>query len=54
MRDPFPPAIDLMHSGIVDLQPLVTHVVPLAEYPALMARYLAGDTGYIKGVITLG
>ena len=53
IRDPFPPAIDLMHGGIVDLQPLVTHVVPLAEYPALMAQILASDPAYIKGVITL-
>ena len=54
IRDPFPPAIEMMHSGTIDLQPLVTHVVPLAEYPALMKRILAGDSSYVKGVVTLG
>ena len=53
LRDPFPPAIDLMHSGIIDLQPLVSHVVPLGEYPDLMAQIVGGDPTYIKGVVTL-
>jgi len=53
LRDPFPPAIQLLHKGIIDLAPLVTHTVPLAEYPALMQNILAGDTGYIKGVVRL-
>lgn len=54
LRDPFPPAIRLIHQGLIDLRPLVSHVVPLAEYPALMRRVLAGDPGYLKGVVTLG
>jgi threonine dehydrogenase-like Zn-dependent dehydrogenase len=54
LRDPFPPAIRLMHQGIMDLRPLVTHVVPLAGYPSLMEQILDGDPGYIKGVVTLG
>ena len=54
IRDPFPPAIEMMHSGTIDLQPLVTHVVPLAEYPALMKQILSGDSSYVKGVVTLG
>lgn len=54
MRDPFPPAIRLIHQGIIDLRPLVTHVAPLAQYPALMQQILDGETSYIKGVITLG
>lgn len=53
IRDPFPPAIRLIHQGIIDLRPLVTHVQPLAKYPALMDRILHGDSDYIKGVITL-
>lgn len=53
LRDPFPPAIDLIHRGIFDLRPLVTHTVPLADYPDLMAEILAGDGGYVKGVVTL-
>ncbi len=53
LRDPFPPAIDLIHRGIFDLRPLVTHTVPLADYPDLMAEILSGDGGYVKGVVTL-
>ncbi len=54
LRDPFPPAIDLIQRGIFDLRPLVTHTVSLADYPDLMAEILAGDGGYVKGVVTLG
>jgi len=54
IRDTFPVAIEMMDSGTIDLEPLVTHVVPLADYPALMAQILAGDSSYIKGVVTLG
>ncbi|MCC6627726.1 MAG: zinc-binding dehydrogenase [Chloroflexi bacterium] len=53
LRDPFPPAIRLIEQGVFDLRPLVTHVAPLGEYPALMRRILDGDPTYIKGVVTL-
>ncbi|MSP12797.1 MAG: hypothetical protein EXR62_07550 [Chloroflexi bacterium] len=53
LRDIFPPAIRLLQKGIFDLKPLVTHVVGIEEYPALMRRILAGDKSYIKGVVTL-
>jgi threonine dehydrogenase-like Zn-dependent dehydrogenase len=53
VRDPFPPAIRLMHRGVFDLRPLVTHVRPLPEYPALMEQILHGDGSYVKGVVTL-
>ncbi|MEZ4621951.1 MAG: zinc-binding dehydrogenase [Caldilineaceae bacterium] len=53
IRDPFPPAIRLIHQGIIDLRPLVTHVQPLAKYPELMKQVLLGDAAYIKGVVTL-
>lgn len=53
VRDPFPPAIRLMHRGVFDLSPLVTHCVPLADYPALMQSVIQGDVGYLKGVVTL-
>lgn len=53
LRDPFPPAIRLIEQGTFDLRPLVTHVAPLADYPALMRRILSGDGTYIKGVISL-
>jgi L-iditol 2-dehydrogenase len=53
LRDPFPPAIRLIHRGIFDLRPLVTHVQPLPEYPALMNQILQGDGSYVKGVVKL-
>ncbi len=53
LRDPFPQAIRLIHRGVFDLRPLVTHVVSLPDYPALMKGILAGDPAYVKGVITL-
>ena len=53
LRDTFEPAIRLIHKGIIDLKPLVTHTAVLEDYPALMARILAGDESYIKGVVTL-
>jgi threonine dehydrogenase-like Zn-dependent dehydrogenase len=54
VRDPFPPAIRLIRQGIIDLRPLVTHIAPLAQYPALMQQILHGEPSYLKGVITLG
>ena len=53
IRETFAPAIRMIHQGIIDLKPLVTHVSGLEEYPALMKRILDGDESYIKGVVTL-
>ena len=53
LRDTFGPAIRLIHKGIIDLKPLVTHTATLEDYPDLMAQILAGDESYIKGVVTL-
>lgn len=53
LRDPFPPAIRLIHQGIIDLRPLVTHVVSLAHYPSLMQQIVQGEPSYVKGVVTL-
>jgi threonine dehydrogenase-like Zn-dependent dehydrogenase len=53
LRDPFPPAICLIHEGVFDLRPLVTHVEELNNYPTLMKQILQGDKGYVKGVIKL-
>ena len=53
IRETFGPAIRLIHNGVIDLKPLVTHTSTLEDYPALMAQILAGDTSYIKGVVTL-
>ena len=55
LRDPFPPAIRLIQNGVIDLRKLVTHVVPIDEYPAFMAGVTGGTVdGYIKGVVTTG
>ncbi len=53
LRDPFGPAIRMIHQGLFDLAPLVSHVVPLDGYPDLMMRILDGDSSYVKGVVTL-
>ncbi len=53
LRDTFGPAIRLIHKGIIDLKPLVTHTASLEDYPALMQKIVAGDPTYIKGVVTL-
>jgi threonine dehydrogenase-like Zn-dependent dehydrogenase len=53
LRDPFPPAIRLIHEGVFDLRPLVTHVDALQDYPARMKQILQGDKSYVKGVIRL-
>jgi threonine dehydrogenase-like Zn-dependent dehydrogenase len=53
IRDPFPAAIRLLQKGVFDLSQLVTHVVSVSEYPALMSRILAGEKGYLKGVVKL-
>ena len=53
MRDPFPVAIKLIDNGLIDLKPLVTHVIPIDEYPEFMTRVTTGEEkGYIKGVVT--
>jgi threonine dehydrogenase-like Zn-dependent dehydrogenase len=54
IRDPYPPAIELMGRRIIDLQPLVTHTVPLVEYPNLLEQIAIKSIDYVKGVVTLG
>lgn len=55
LRDPFPPAIRLIENGLIDLRPLVTHVVDIDDYPSFMQGVTSGDVdGYIKGVVRLG
>ena len=54
LRDPFPPAIRLLEKGTIDLRPLVTHVIPIADYPVFMEGVTRGEIeGYIKGVVSL-
>jgi L-iditol 2-dehydrogenase len=54
LRDPFPPAIRLLDKGTIDLRPLVTHVIPIADYPVFMEGVTRGEIdGYIKGVVAV-
>jgi len=53
LRNPFPVAIDLIEREVVDLRPLVSHVVELDEYADLMERIIEGDSSYLKGVVRL-
>jgi threonine dehydrogenase-like Zn-dependent dehydrogenase len=53
IRDTFPPAIDLIHNGVIDPRPLVTHVAPMEGYADLMDGVIAGDESYVKGVVRL-
>ena len=53
-RDPFPAAIRLIQNGLIDLKPLVTHVVPIEEYDTFMTGVTTGEVDdYIKGVVTM-
>ena len=55
LRDPFPPAIRLIDKGVIDLKPLVTHVVDIDDYPTFMAGVTSGEVDdYIKGVVRHG
>jgi threonine dehydrogenase-like Zn-dependent dehydrogenase len=52
-RDPWPAAIRLLDRGLIDLEPLVSHVVPLHQYPALLKEAASNNGKYIKGVVQL-
>ena len=55
LRDPFPPAIRLLERGVIDLRPLVTHLVDIDDYPTFMEGVTNGEVdGYIKGVVRHG
>jgi threonine dehydrogenase-like Zn-dependent dehydrogenase len=53
LRDPFPVAVRLLQAGIINLKPLITHVVPLDEYPRLLSKAVKLEDGYVKGVVKL-
>jgi threonine dehydrogenase-like Zn-dependent dehydrogenase len=53
LRDPWPAAIRLLDRGLIKLKPLVSHVVPLDEYPNLLAAAARKQDGYLKGVVRL-
>jgi L-iditol 2-dehydrogenase len=52
-RDPWPVAIRLIDRGLIDLAPLVSHIVPLDQYPSLLARATKPKSGYLKGVVQI-
>jgi L-iditol 2-dehydrogenase len=52
-RNPWPAAIRLLDRKLIDLEPLVSHVVSLDEYPSLLARAATRGSGYMKGVVRL-
>jgi threonine dehydrogenase-like Zn-dependent dehydrogenase len=52
-RDPWPAAIRMLDRKLIDLRPLVSHVVPLEEYPSLLEHAAARGSGYMKGVVRL-
>jgi threonine dehydrogenase-like Zn-dependent dehydrogenase len=53
IRDPWWPAIKMLQRGYIRLQPLVSHIVPLDDYPALLTKAANRTDGYLKGVVRL-
>ena len=52
-RDPWPAAIRMLERGYIRLSPLISHIVPLAQYPELLKRAASRDGTYMKGVVEL-
>jgi threonine dehydrogenase-like Zn-dependent dehydrogenase len=44
-------AVELQHRGLLDLLPLITHVAPFAEAPALFARLDEGEPGLLQAML---
>lgn len=44
-------AVELQHRGMLDLLPLISHVVPFVEAPALFARLDAGEPGVMQTML---
>lgn len=44
-------AVELQHQGRLDLVPLITHLAPFAEAPALFARLDAGEPGLLQAML---
>jgi threonine dehydrogenase-like Zn-dependent dehydrogenase len=53
IRDTWPAAISLLKRRMIDLRPLISHVVPLDDYPALLNKAANKTGGYLKGVVKL-
>jgi threonine dehydrogenase-like Zn-dependent dehydrogenase len=52
-RETFPVAARALRAGIIKLKPLISHVVTLDEYPALLEQAARVADGYVKGVVRL-
>jgi len=52
-RNPWPAAIRLLERRLIDLEPLVSHVVTLDKYPDLLKQASRKDGSYMKGVVSL-
>lgn len=48
----FPPAVHLLRSGLLDLTPIVSHLLPLDRLPEALAELRAGTA--VKVVLTVG
>ncbi|MCA1654075.1 MAG: zinc-binding dehydrogenase [Sphingomicrobium sp.] len=44
-------AVELQHRGVLNLIPLISHVAPFAEAPALFARLDAGEPGLLQAML---
>jgi threonine dehydrogenase-like Zn-dependent dehydrogenase len=44
-------AVELQHEGVLDLVPLITHVAPFAEAPAMFARIDGGEPGLLQAML---
>ena len=47
-------AVELQHEGVLDLLPLITHVVPFRAAPDLFARLDAGEPGVLQAMLDFG
>jgi threonine dehydrogenase-like Zn-dependent dehydrogenase len=44
-------AVELQHAGVLDLVPLITHVAPFADAPAMFARLDRGEPGLLQAML---
>ena len=47
-------AVELQHQGVLNLLPLISHVAPFAEAPALFARLDAGERNMLQAMLDFG
>jgi threonine dehydrogenase-like Zn-dependent dehydrogenase len=47
-------AVRLQHEGVLSLTPLITHMIPFQDAPALFARLDKGEPGLLQAVLDFG